>query len=215
MCQCVCIWKCICIGIHLFNSLLTYLFVHSIALHSGIWTLSRTSWKSLETRVTILGKPHSDLVSIPAPPQLPFKIPHMPTNRDHNAVNRGTLGVQAWTHPDLNSSGPPRRSTAQRRPGRAGRPAAPDLWAFVGLCMKLERGLSCRATQGLYMASITLSYLQGFFIFVCEGPLGSKAEGSQGYHRHGAVQSLGVGIRTSARNCCRPCACQVIMLMWA
>ena len=25
-------------------------------------------------------------------PQLPFKIPHITTNRDHNALNRGTLG---------------------------------------------------------------------------------------------------------------------------
>ena len=25
-------------------------------------------------------------------PQLPFEIPHIPTNRDHKALNRGTLG---------------------------------------------------------------------------------------------------------------------------
>ena len=25
-------------------------------------------------------------------PQLPFKIPHIPTNGDHRALNRGTLG---------------------------------------------------------------------------------------------------------------------------
>ena len=25
-------------------------------------------------------------------PQLPFKIPHIPSNRDHKAINRGTLG---------------------------------------------------------------------------------------------------------------------------
>ena len=31
-------------------------------------------------------------LSITSTPQLPFKIPHIPTTRDHKAFNRGTLG---------------------------------------------------------------------------------------------------------------------------
>ena len=31
-------------------------------------------------------------VDIPATPQLPFKMPHIPTSRDHKALNRGPLG---------------------------------------------------------------------------------------------------------------------------
>ena len=30
--------------------------------------------------------------SIQQPPQLPFKTPHIPSNRDHEALIRGTLG---------------------------------------------------------------------------------------------------------------------------
>ena len=54
----------------------------SQACHS----LSIRAPSSKEQRLLSVGSKTS------APPQLPFTIPHIPTNRDHKALNRGTLG---------------------------------------------------------------------------------------------------------------------------
>ena len=83
-------------------------------------------------------------------PQLPFKRPHIPTNRDHKALNRGTLGGlgKDSTRNRLERSLPasrsvsPRASASPPRPLHSGAGCAPGpnvpllraLWSlFVGI----------------------------------------------------------------------------------
>ena len=56
-------------------------------------------------------------------PQLPHKRPHIPTNRDHKAINRGTLGgSRNWTYSNSTEHPNNGRFKAHTKLGPAGCP---------------------------------------------------------------------------------------------
>ena len=85
LCMYVCMHACMYVCMHV----CMYVQVKTRRLDPRVVTMLVTS------EIHSAGKPsqHPAMSQIPSTPQLLFKAPQIPSNRDHAALNRGTLGV--------------------------------------------------------------------------------------------------------------------------